>query len=639
MGDVMLARGVMKHYFERPQDFLLTDIRAVLNQYDLVFLNLENPVSVRGTPHPIQDPNVTFRSHPDTLNILKNLGVTVVSLGNNHMLDYGEEALADTLEHLEFQGIRHIGAGINYEDANRPLFLECNDQKIAMLSYVFLFSASTEMARGNRPGVSDYRIKHILPRIDELKRNGYLVIVSAHWGLEYSLYPLPYQMRMARKMIDNGAAIVIGHGPHYPQGIESYKDGQIVYSLGNFVFDEPHKFANRSFIYGAELSNNMRPENRRIYPYHIVNHVPTIVDSIAKERIEKIITSLGECYPRKSKNFWKKINNIYFMDIFHRVIQNRSIKYLYLPPLRFYFSIGFANIIKKIKIDNVTSLLKVLCARMISKGKENIRKLFPLPMRKNLSIWISRKKWLSSKDYWSAGIIRDLMSNNPKEFHKFIWSNHIRCAAKHYDSDSLFIIEKMEPTRIELFNDLRTVMEDLGIEPGKDIHSVLEVGCSLGYLLRFIETDIMPDVKELVGVDIDRHAIEKGSRYLSRNGSKVCLIHGDMEDLEDTVAGRFFDFTFAAGVLSYLNHEDALKIVRGMLRRTNKIMALVGLANPSFHNKELSISRCSEDHNYQWIHNFEALVEEAGGRVVKSRWEGTKLYNYQSLYYVFASKV
>lgn len=629
----------MKHYFEQPQDFLLTDVRAVLNQYDLVFLNLESPVSVRGTPHPIQDPNVTFRSHPDTLNILKNLGVTVVSLGNNHMLDYGEVALADTLVHLDSQGIRHVGAGMNYEDANRPLFLTCNGQKIAMLSYVFLFSASTEMARGNRPGVSDYRIKHILPRIDELKRNGYLVIVSAHWGLEYSLYPLPYQMRLARNMIDNGAAIIIGHGPHYPQGIESYKDGQIVYSLGNFVFDEPQKFANRSFIYGAELSDYTRPENRRIYPYHIVNHVPTFVDSRAKERIEKLVMNLSGSYPRRSKTFWKKINNIYFMDIINRVIRNRSTKFLFLPPPGFYFSIGFGNIIKKLKYGNISYVLKALSTRSISICKENIRKLFPLPMRKNLSIWISRKKWLSSKDYWSAGIIRDLMSNNPKEFHKFIWSNHIRCAAKHYDSESLFVKEKMEPTRIELFNDLQSFMGDHGIELSKDIHSVLEVGCSLGYLLRYIETDIMPNAKELVGIDIDRNAIEKGSRYLSSNGSKIRLIHGDMEDLEDTVAGRFFDFTFAAGVLSYLNQEDALKIVRGMLRRTNKIMALVGLANPSFHNKELSTSRCSEDHNYQWIHNFEALVDKAGGRVVKSRWEGTKLYNYQSLYYVFASKV
>src|SRR3972149_9816095 len=128
MGDVMLSRNVGKHYMARPDDFLLNEIRSFLKYYDLIFVNLETPVSTKGVPHHIQDPNVTCCAHPDTLRIIKNLGVNIVSLGNNHMLDYGEEALCETLEHLDHYGIKYVGAGQNYEEANRPLLLEINSK-------------------------------------------------------------------------------------------------------------------------------------------------------------------------------------------------------------------------------------------------------------------------------------------------------------------------------------------------------------------------------------------------------------------------------------------------------------------------------------------------------------------------------
>ena len=100
VGDVMLARGVGRHFVEAPGDFTMDDVREVLRPYDVVCANLENPVAEGGSPDPLQDPNVTFRAHPETLNVLKTLGVGVVSLGNNHMLDYGESALAETLERV-----------------------------------------------------------------------------------------------------------------------------------------------------------------------------------------------------------------------------------------------------------------------------------------------------------------------------------------------------------------------------------------------------------------------------------------------------------------------------------------------------------------------------------------------------------
>lgn len=358
MGDVMLAREVGRHFKERPEDFSFNEIKPVLNGHDLICLNLENPVGIKGMPDKVQDPHVTFCSHPDTLKALKNLGTHVVSIGNNHMLDYGEAALVETLEYLNAAGIKYAGAGRNYEDANRPLLLECNGKKIAFLSHVFIYSASTLRAKRNRPGVSDHRIRNILPRIKELSREGYHVIVSIHWGWEYSFYPIPYQMKQARQMIDNGALLILGHGPHYPQGIEDYKDGQIVYSLGNFIFDEPQKYAKRSFIYSVGVTEDRRLERSEVFPVHINNHVPKLVEGKEKEHIERLIYNLGKVYYKKDRRFWKKINNGYFRDIVGRIIRVKSLKFAFLPPISFYLNVGFKNLINKMNPANMKSVLR-----------------------------------------------------------------------------------------------------------------------------------------------------------------------------------------------------------------------------------------------------------------------------------------
>lgn len=358
VGDVMLDRAVGRHFRDRPQDFRMEEISALLSGYDLVFANLENPVGIKGIPHPIQRPNVTFRGHPDSLQVLKNLGVTAVSLGNNHMLDYGPVALAETLEYLDAYGIRHVGAGRNYEEANHPLLLEVNGRKVAILAYVFLYSASTQMATRTRPGVSDHRMRNILPRIRELLRQGNQVLVSAHWGREYSFYPLPYQMAQARRMIDEGALMIVGHGPHYPQGIERYKGGKIVYSLGNFIFDEPFRYANRSFVYGAEVASGNALLGEQIYPFHIRDHIPTLVDGRDKEALEKLIAKLSRLYPEKGKRFWQGQNSLYFRDIVYRVSHMKSFKFLFLPPPSFYWQVGIRNYARKLTPGRLKHLLR-----------------------------------------------------------------------------------------------------------------------------------------------------------------------------------------------------------------------------------------------------------------------------------------
>jgi poly-gamma-glutamate synthesis protein (capsule biosynthesis protein) len=359
MGDIMLARDVGRHYAASPSDFTMPEIRALLGRHDIALANLENPVSRNGKPHPKQKPNVTFCATPETLNILEGLSIDAVSLGNNHLLDYGPEALLETVFHLDKAGIRHAGAGRDYGEANQPVFIEKGGFRLAILSHVFIYSASTEMARQDRPGVSDHRLRKILSKVRNLRKAGNIVIVTIHWGLEYAFYPIPYQMRQARRMIDCGASLVIGHGPHYAQGTERYRDGMIVYSLGNFIFDEPYRFSNRGYIFSATLSLDGRLTDSRIYPIRLVQHVPQLTTGSEQTQAVRRVEALSRAYTRRNRSYWRDISSRYFSDIVNRVLTMRSIKFLKLPPPRFYLEIGIRNILKKIRITNILSMLSL----------------------------------------------------------------------------------------------------------------------------------------------------------------------------------------------------------------------------------------------------------------------------------------
>lgn len=267
--------------------------------------------------------------------------------------------------------------------------------------------------------------------------------------------------------------------------------------------------------------------------------------------------------------------------------------------------------------------------------KHAFRSCIPLSLRMRLAIWLNRQRWFAH-DYFAVGLVRDLQLRNPEEFHKFLWTHHFMGYARWYDSEyELFAAEQMQPSRRLFFDDLRAVIRELGMQ-STDFRSILEVGCSLGYLLRYLETDMFPGCQEFVGIDIDGPGICKGTEYLKQLGSKVVLAQGDMEDLDRILGTRMFDLVYAAGVLSYLDEPNAARLVSLLLRRTNKVLAFAGLACTSRNNNQLDRSEISPNHEVQWIHNFEAMVSAAGGRVVRSRWEGAKLFNLQTINFVFA---
>lgn len=204
---------------------------------DICFVNNEFPYSLRGSAIPYKD--YTYRGNPENVKILKDLGVDIVSLANNHMFDYGEEALLDTLETLDNAGIKRVGAGKDLEEASSIYYYDLEGLKVAFISGTRVeWQMLTREAAENQPGVFRTVDPTLLyERVKEAKENADYVVVYMHWGIEGVTYLEDYQLTTGNGLIDAGADAVIGDHTHCLQGIDFYKGKPIVYSLGNYWFN------------------------------------------------------------------------------------------------------------------------------------------------------------------------------------------------------------------------------------------------------------------------------------------------------------------------------------------------------------------------------------------------------------------
>lgn len=216
---------------------ILKEVRERMAAADIMMVNNEFCYSKRGTP--LAGKAFTFRADPSMVQNLNTLSVDVVSVANNHVYDYGPEALLDTLDTLSDAGIAYAGAGRDIKEAANPVYFIAGGMKI---SYV----CATEIERSTRftkgadlqnPGVLRTDSSDYLAAVDTAKANSDFVVVFMHWGTEGTNYFANDQQTIARQLIDHGAGLVIGCHPHVLQGIEYYRDVPIVYSLGNFWFN------------------------------------------------------------------------------------------------------------------------------------------------------------------------------------------------------------------------------------------------------------------------------------------------------------------------------------------------------------------------------------------------------------------
>lgn len=264
-----------------------------------------------------------------------------------------------------------------------------------------------------------------------------------------------------------------------------------------------------------------------------------------------------------------------------------------------------------------------------------LRRVLPLAARKRLAIGVDRLAGGRNSYWWTMELLRDFAAEHPNDFHRFLWSNHL-AYAESYDVASRFGAEGIHPSRVALFADLEGFLRGRGVLPERDIHSVLEVGASLGYLLRHLEQGWCRHATRFLGVDIDAQAIAAGAAHLGAAGSRVELRVADMAELDTAVGDESFDIVLCAGVLMYLTPPDAARVVAWMLGHTRRCLVLAGLAHPDQDNGSLTEAALRE-RDGTFIHNLDGMVEAAGGRVLWRRWDGAAQLGGNTIYFLFAA--
>ena len=241
VGDVMLGRSIGEGILRYGPSYPFQFVDQTLREADIVFANLESPISEGGVP---AEKDFVFRAPPLAAQSLAVAGIDVVSFANNHALDYGLEGFRDTMAALAARGIAYAGAGEDIAAARRPVILEVGGLRLAFLAYVNTpddsvsgFSVAATAAAADKAGVAWARPQAVAEDVARAARQADIVVVSLHLGFEYQEAPNQLQVDLAHAAIDAGADLVLGHHPHVLQGIEEYRGGLIVYSLGNFLFD------------------------------------------------------------------------------------------------------------------------------------------------------------------------------------------------------------------------------------------------------------------------------------------------------------------------------------------------------------------------------------------------------------------
>jgi len=243
-GDVGLASGYanLETLIKRGGDITTAfdeNTLFTMREADIFMVNNEFTYTRRGEPTPGKE--YTFRSDPDNVRYIFDIGADVVSIANNHTYDYGEVSLLDTIDTLDNAGMPYVGAGINIEEAVKPVCFIANDMKIAIVSATQIerqdnpdTKGATDTSAGTFRCFYDDRVCEV---VNEASKNSDIVIAYIHWGTELEVNPDWAQLDLAPKLAKAGADVIIGDHPHILQKIDYIGDVPVIYSLGNYWFN------------------------------------------------------------------------------------------------------------------------------------------------------------------------------------------------------------------------------------------------------------------------------------------------------------------------------------------------------------------------------------------------------------------
>ncbi|WP_427172523.1 CapA family protein [Arthrobacter sp. 92] len=301
LGDVMLGRLVNEHLRKAPAAYPWGDTLPVLRAADLRFANLECVLADGGQPQPRKV--FHFRSDLKNVETLKAAGIDVVSLANNHVLDFGVDAFRETPDVLDLAGILHAGAGLNLETARHPAIMTAGSTTVGFLA--FTDNQPDWEAAPHHPGVYyvpvdavDRRTSGLLELVRHTKAMVDILVVSAHWGPNWGAEVPPAHQALGRALVEAGADVVFGHSAHIFRGVEIHQGRPIIYSAGDFVDDyavDPEERNDQSFIFGLETHDGV-PALLRLHPTVIAGFQARLAGRESRkiaERMQRLSSELG----------------------------------------------------------------------------------------------------------------------------------------------------------------------------------------------------------------------------------------------------------------------------------------------------------------------------------------------------------
>jgi len=264
VGDIMLGRAVNAR-MQKNNDFISPFILTVdyLKSADLTFGNLESPFFDNC---PITNTGMVFCADYKAVEGLKSAGFDVLNLANNHIYNYGETGLNQTITLLNNNSIHPVGSLNSH--LNDIYHLSIKGTKLAFIGYNLL---------------SSYKLEEIKKEVGQTKKRVDILILSLHWGNEYQTLPSTAQKEIAHQLVDSGADLIVGHHPHVIQPTEEYNSKLILYSLGNFVFDQPwSEPTKKGLVAKITFENNKitKTEFKQIYIKNLIQ--PEFTEEAAK---------------------------------------------------------------------------------------------------------------------------------------------------------------------------------------------------------------------------------------------------------------------------------------------------------------------------------------------------------------------
>lgn len=312
VGDTSFGNNYLSQNFlkSRGYDSFLEEFIPLLHRADLVVANLETPITnLLSSPFAGKKQYLHWNDLNSAPEALKKHNIHVVSLANNHTLDYGLDGLRQTLEVLQKSGITYFGGGLIEEQSIKPLRYEFTfDGNVfplmAIAGFEYRWSYDKRYgfyAKGNAGGVNCWTEKKAANQL-RMMRKAYLhtfIVAFPHWGGNYR-FRTKKQIKLAHSLIDAGADLVIGHGAHMLQEIENYRGRWIIYSLGNFVFNSPGRYQKKNvsaFSLAASLEvtekGGLFNLTLRLYPIfsdnRITNYHPRLVTKEERNRVQHIL--------------------------------------------------------------------------------------------------------------------------------------------------------------------------------------------------------------------------------------------------------------------------------------------------------------------------------------------------------------